>query len=291
VSDPAGAQPAAGLFRFVQFEFPWLLGPADGRYVLRDAGDDAALRIVVLKELGAPEMRLVPRRRRRARAVEPEPAPAAVRTTRATIIRGVPVGEAEAAEWLKDAGERVPEELAVLRRVVHLHRLSAADHGVREPALDQALAVRVGYGSGDEVADGRWTEAVEPGEPRERVKREAALRPQERLAALLGGRDAALACEELALRARADLDGGRLREAALQLAPALDAAIAELEAWRDRRDLGERLAELREARPAVQRAAEAALRGGLDDASADEVERVTGRLEAALRARTAYGID
>ena len=43
-------------------------------------------------------------------------------------------------------------------------------------------------------------------------------RPQERLAALLGGRDAALACEELALRARGDLDHGRAREAALQLA-------------------------------------------------------------------------
>ena len=33
--------------------------------------------------------------------------------------------------------------------------------------------------------------------------------PQERLAALLGGREVALACEELALRARGDLDHGR----------------------------------------------------------------------------------
>lgn len=291
MSDPAGGAPAAELFRFAQFEFPWRLGPADGRYVLRDAGDDAALRIVVLKELGAPEFRLIPRSKRRARSAGPEPPPAAVRTTRATIVRGVPVAGDEAKAWIEHATELVPGELAILRRVVHLHRVAAADHGVREPALDQAIVVRVGYGRGEEVADGRWTEAVEPGEPKQKVKREAALRPQERLAALLGGRDAALACEELVLRARADLDAGRLREAALQLAPALDAAVAELEAWRDRRDLGERLGELREARPAVQRAAEAALRGGLDDATAAEVERVTGRVEAALRARTAYGID
>ena len=57
------------------------------------------------------------------------------------------------------------------------------------------------------------------------------LRPQERLAAILGGRDVALACEELALRARLDADAGRWREAAFQLRVALEAAIAELGPW------------------------------------------------------------
>ena len=84
------------------------------------------------------------------------------------------------------------------------------------------------------------------------------LSPQERLAALLSGRDAALACEELTLRARGDLDHGRAREAALQLAIALDTALAELEAWREQGDMARRLEELDDRRGAVAEAARAA---------------------------------
>ena len=51
---------------------------------------------------------------------------------------------------------------------------------------------------------------------RRKRKRGETLAPQERLAAILGGRDALLAGEELLLRARLDLDAGRTREAALQ---------------------------------------------------------------------------
>ena len=119
--------------------------------------------------------------------------------------------------------------------------------------------------------------------------RAAALRPQERLAALLGARDAPLAAEELALRARVDLDAGRRREAALQLRIALEAGLAELEPWREQ--LADRLAELRDARGAVGAAANAALQGGIDDETAAEVERVLERLEAALRARVALSQD
>jgi hypothetical protein len=161
---------------------------------------------------------------------------------------------------------------------------------VREVARGQALVARVGYGEGEEVAHGRWTEATTFPVPREpRTRRTAALRPQERLAALLSGRDAPLAAEELALRARQDLDTGRRREAALQLRIALEAALAELEPWRER--LGERLAELRDDRGAVGAAANAALQGGIDDPTAAEVERVLARLESALRARISAGLD
>ena len=109
--------------------------------------------------------------------------------------------------------------------------------------------MRIGFGRGEEVADGRWAEAIDARAARAAAPARAALRPQERLAALLGGRDAALACEALVLRARADLDAGRLREAALQLRVAIEAAIAELEAWRERSDLAERLDELRRCAP------------------------------------------
>ena len=59
------------------------------------------------------------------------------------------------------------------------------------------------------------------------------------------GRDAVLACEELTLRARGDLDCGRDREAALQLEAALSAAVAELAGWVTHGDLAARLEELR----------------------------------------------
>jgi hypothetical protein len=179
----------------------------------------------------------------------------------------------------------------VLNRVLHLQRVAAADHATREVSRDQALVVRVGYGEGEQVADGRWAQARELPLPRVRTRREAALRPQERLSALLSSRDAALACEELALRARADVDAGRRREAALQLRAALQAAVAELPPWSERGDLVARIAELEELRPAVDAAADAALRGGVDDEVFARAEHALGRLEAALRARTAAGFD
>ena len=236
--------------------------------------------------LGTIERRLLPARKR-AKKVAPAPEPTPVLTTRATIVRGQPVATADAARAHIARGELVvDEELAILNRVLHLHRVAAADHSVREVARDDALIVRVGFGQGEQVAEGRWTEAVEQGAGHAgRVRRVERLRPQERLAALLGGRDAALASEELTLRARADLDAGRPREAALQLRVALEAAIAELEAWRERADLAERLDELRGERKAVGEAANAALRGGLDEPTIDEVERVLLRVEAAMRAR------
>ena len=242
--------------------------------------------MIVVATLGAPQRRLLARK---GKGVSADPAP--VTTTRVTVVHGQPAGEAAARAWLKDPGRHVAPELAVVNHLLHLHRVATADATVREVRRGQAIAVRVGFGAGEEVADGRWTEAVEPKAERaaRRGGREAALRPQERLAALLGGRDAALACEELLLRARSDLEGGRPREAALQLRVALEAALSELEAWRDRGDLAHRLGELREERGAVGDAANAALRGGLDAQAAATVERVVGRVEAALRSRSASG--
>jgi hypothetical protein len=272
----------AALFGFVQLEFPWALGPPDGRYVLRGHAGEPE-HVLVTATLGAPQRRLLGNRPRPA-GTEPVPVP----TARATLVRAAPFGsDDEAVAWLKAAGEDdIDQAIVVLNRVLHLQRTAAADAFVREVARGQALVARVGYGEGEEVAHGRWTSATTFPTPREtRTRRTAALRPQERLAALLGGRDAPLAAEELALRARQDLTAGRRREAALQLRIALEAGLAELEPWRDQ--LGERLADLRDARGAVGDAANAALQGGVGDETAEDVERVLTRLEAALRARVA----
>jgi hypothetical protein len=208
------------------------------------------------------------------------------------------VDEAEAQQWLSGLDgdgqlAALGEALAVLNQALGWHRLSAADPHVREVGLAGALVARLGYGRGEEVADGRWTQALEvPVATRGRRRRVAALRPQERLAALLGGRDQPLACEELTLRARLDLDAGRAREAALQLRVALEAAIAELDRSPGRAaDMGERVGELRGQRAAVGDAANAALAGDLPPDTVAAVDHALERLEAALRARSAGGFS
>ncbi|HEX5622585.1 MAG TPA: hypothetical protein VFX51_29435, partial [Solirubrobacteraceae bacterium] len=203
-----------------------------------------------------------------------------------SVIGAEPLADPEG--WLAQAGEEtVANALPVLEAALHAHRVATADPHRGEPAPRRPLAVRVGYGTGEEVADGRWTEARELRPPREKVKREAALRPQERFAALLAARDVTLACELLALRARLDLDHGRDREAALQLEAALGAAVSELEGWRELRGMPARLEELRALAPDVAEAAGAARAGALDESGRDVVAAALARLEAALRARTA----
>jgi len=248
--------------------------------------------VLVLETLGAPQRRLL-RGRKPARA-EPEPEAEPVLTTRATLIETTPLPD-EGSSWLADR-ELVPHALdavAILNGVLYAHRIAAADPYAREVDLDQAIVARVGIGTGDDVAYGRWTDARTLPTRRDGgrlPRRSAALRPQERLAAILGGRDVALACEELTLRARSDIDGGRHREAALQLRVALEAAIAELVPWAGTADLARRLEELRDLRPAVGAAANRALEGGLDEATIGEISKALTRIEAALRARTAGGI-
>jgi hypothetical protein len=111
------------------------------------------------------------------------------------------------------------------------------------------------------------------------------LQPQARLAAVLGAREEPLACEELALRARQDLDHGRDREAALQVLVALDAALAELTRDPAAVALADRLSELRGQREDVAAAAQSALTGPLSAAQREAVAFTVQRVESALRAR------
>jgi len=265
----------------VQWEFPGRLGPEPGRYIARRFAGDDVRAVLVIGGLDAPR-----RRRRRARRAEPDPAE--VEVTRATVIDAAPLGELDSADvWLgraigDDAARITGDALAVLNQAIAGHRIAAGLPWAADADPARALVCRVGYGTGEQVADGEWESARElppPAAPRRM------LAPAERVAALLGGREVALACEELALRARGDLTYGREREAALQLSVALEAALAELEGWRAQ--LGERLDELAALRDQVSAAAAEALRGGLEPETTAAVEAALGRLEAALRARAA----
>jgi hypothetical protein len=254
------------------------------------AGEDAS-HVIVLNTLGAPQRRFL--RRGRGRSVSPEPAATSVPVTRATIIDAVALpDEASAGRWLDelDGETLVAGALAALNQIVRAYRIAAGDAGARDAARPQALVIRVGWGAGEEVADGRHRAARELPVPRDQG-RTPALRVQERLGALLTGRDVVLAAEELAQRARTDLSARRLREAALQLRIALEAALAELGPWQDRGDLTRRMDELRAARAEVATVADRALQGGLDPDEEAVVTRVLGRVESALRARIAAGIE
>ncbi|WCB95876.1 hypothetical protein DSM104299_04627 [Baekduia alba] len=272
-----------------------MLGPADGRYVLRGHAGEPEF-VLVLETIGAP-----PRRRRRSRfgrsagRAEPSPAISSVPVTVATLVGAAPIGDPDtAAAWLAstDLQAEVARAVDVLNGVLHAQRVVRADPFVREVAAEQALAIRVGIGRGDDVAHGHWEDALLVDPPALAVQRRVhALRPQERFAALLAGRDVALAAEELTLRARLDLDRGRTREAALQLRVALEAALSELQAWSHHAEMARRLDELRDERGAVAGAANRALEGGLEPAQITDVERAVGRLEAALAARVAGGLE
>jgi hypothetical protein len=211
-----------------------------------------------------------------------------VATCRATVVAvGTPFESPErAAAWLRDAGdEDLDAGLTVLNRALHAYRLVTADTGVNAVGRHGALVARVGYGAGEQVSDGLWTDALELVERTKRQSRAKVLTPQARLAAVLSGREPSLACEELILRARLDIDHERVREAALQVLVALDAALAEIatDAFAER--FYNRLTDLSERRDAIADAAQAALTGPLDAEHRDNVVATLIRLESILRAR------
>jgi hypothetical protein len=135
---------------------------------------------------------------------------------------------------------------------------------------------------------GRFRDArqidVAPRESR-RQRREEELRPQERVAAMLGGRESGDACETLLLRARADLDAGRDREAALQLRVGLEALLVELKGALADPGHGEDMGALAERRSEVGEAANTALAGELSDRQRDQVEELLKISERVLRRR------
>jgi hypothetical protein len=275
-------------FPFVQFEFGFVLGPADGRYLLRSRAEGPPRRVIVLATLGAPQRRLLRGRRGDdVTAAEPEPVP----TTRATLVRAEAFDSVEEAErWLgevRDSRDRAEAELEDAARdlnaVMHAYRLASADPYGPAVSPADALVVRLGYGDGQRVSDGHFAAAWEPPRPRGRRRRRRRMTtPDERFARLVGAREHALAAEDLVLRARADADGGRPREAALQTRIALECLVAELADEPDA-ETGRRRAELEDARGAIGEAANAALAGDPSDELQERVAEVIARMEAALR--------
>ena len=281
------------LFGFVQLDFAGPLPLADGRYL---ADGEEGESVLVAKTLGAPPPPR--RRRRRAREVGGDEQPSPLSLTRITSIRAFAPAEDEdeVRDWLERtlADEEATDAaldvaMTLLNRALYAQAVAAADPLQSQMAAERATAVRIGYGSGDQVAAGEFAVAHEvdaraSGTPR-RLQREQDLRPQERMAAVLRGRESLDACEPLLLRARADLDAGRSREAALQLRVGLEALLAELEGGVDDPDHDEDMAALRERRGEAGDAANEALRGKLSAKASEQVAELLAISERVLRRR------
>ena len=268
-------------FPFVQVELAGPVGLDDARYIARDPEQ----RVLVVRTANPPPPPRRRIRRREPRPVAPKAERVALPASTLTVIRPLSLGaEDTAREWLdrlradpEAATGEVASAVALINAALAAQRAASLDPHLADVSAEHAHVVRIGYGTGERVADGRWERAVEI--PRgERRRRAEALRPQETIAAVLAGREAVPPSVPLLLRARADSDAGRGGEAALQLHLGLEALLAELDreplaaaaepaggssaerADRHRRDV----AELEARRPPAREAADRALEGVVD---------------------------
>ena len=174
-------------FRFVQWEFAGRLGPPPGRYVVRRYAGDDVREVVVVTQAAAPR-RLARREPPGTVARDARDRDRRLRRRRAGGLGRARRGDARALSL------RPPRRRRRSRRA----RTRAARRG-RAHGDGRRRAARRGR-------LGRRTRAPAPEPPT--PPRRSKHRPAERLAALMSGRDAVLACEELTLRARGDLRHG-----------------------------------------------------------------------------------
>lgn len=244
--------------------------------------------MVVFAALHAPRASRLRRGRPAALApgdVAPEPVP----ITRITVIAAAAFAdEQQARVWLAGCGGRGDEAdeqirwaIDHLNVVVAAYRVAAWDPHARDVSGDQALRVRLGYGSGSELVNGAWNEALLMPSDRggSRVRRRM-LSPEEQLAGILTGRrPRGFPSEELLLRARLDLDAGRHVEAALQARAAAEALAAELERDDTGGDAGTRHVE------GAGALGRAALSTGLTAEHVGQLQKMVAELERTVRRR------
>jgi hypothetical protein len=196
----------------VQLELAGSIGLPEGRYLVRE---DDAERVLIVQELDAPRPQR--RGRRRARSVAPGD-PEQVPVTRVTVTGGSFDDAESGSAWLKETlrdRERGTKELRdatrIVNRALSALRAEARDPLIQEIGATKALAIRLGHGTGEELAEGRWTEASQVPQPHRGRLHD--VEPQSRVAAVLAGRDEVHPAETLMQRARLDAQQGREAEA------------------------------------------------------------------------------
>lgn len=211
------------LVPFVQLEFAGLTGLPEGRYLARDEDGE---RVLIVQAFGAPKP--PGRLSRRAKQVDPD-SDGSVPVSRVTVALAERFESAsEAQRWLQGVAadpERRAAEVRAATQLVNLAlnalRAAARDPLVQDVGATRALAIRLGFGDGDQLADGRWAEARELPPPRR--GRLDDIDPQARVAAVLAGREQVHPAETLLERARLDIEQERFAEARLGLRAAREA--------------------------------------------------------------------
>jgi hypothetical protein len=197
----------------------------------------ASADVIVMAVVGASAVRRRGLLLRRGPTVTGGEPPADVPLQLATVIRATRSlrdGRAAAA-WLEELRtdpvkeeEFIDDALMVLGRAVRGYRIGAGDPYVTDVTRADARAIRVGYGDGKEVSDGRWHAAYLVLVPHERLSRADRIKPAEIVAGVLNHRAPVFDADELLLRAVLDLDQARPRAAAFQLRAMLDLVGEEL---------------------------------------------------------------
>lgn len=260
--------------------------------MLRDGEEE---RVLVVETRGAPPP---PRRRRRKpRAVESTAEPEPLPLSRVTLVRAFAAFEEDetAERWLERAtsedeaiDDLLVEALTALNQALHAHAVASAEPHPQALTAGHTVSARLGYGSGQQVAVGESAAAREvdvgTGTSRRRQRNDE-LRPQERIAAVLGGRERLDACETLLLRARADLDAGRTREAALQLRVGIEALLVELSDALDDPDHAADMQAIASGRDDAIKLATSALSGDLNSDESTRLADLLSTCERVLRRR------
>jgi hypothetical protein len=285
------------LFGFTQFDFAGPLAVADGRYLVRDGECE---QVLVIETLGAPPP--ARRRRKRPRDAEIGEPPPELPVARATVVLAFNEfkDEQEAETWLsetsasEEAIDRLVEQgIDELNQALHTQSVASGDPYPQTVTPARAVVIRIGFGSGEALADGAFTSAhqVDPGlgPISRRRQRDEELRPQQRLAAVLGDREQLDACETLLLRARADLDADRNREAALQLRVGLEALLIELKGALSDDGHKEDMAILESRRHEAGELANAALRANPTPEQRQTLGELLSTSERVLRRRRVLG--
>jgi hypothetical protein len=188
------------------------------------------------------------RKRRRPRKSNRSDSPTRVQITTVTVIRAYQPFEDEddAKAWLQRLGEDEFTDGLLNEALFTLDRARAADAAASgrpfaaPTEFAGILTARIGYGDGDRISEGRFTEAFDVdarggvgSRRRERLSRTA---PIARIAAIIGEKGRADSCEFLVPRVRADLDTGRIMTAALGIEMACRSTVAELDQVLDEPD-------------------------------------------------------
>ena len=194
-------------------------------------------RVTVLETIG-----ILPPARRNKRKPKPEQereAKVRVPVSKVTVIfADLELGdEVAAGEWLagldpEECDEMLEEAFGSLDRLLATQAAATGQPYVRPWGEADALAARVGFADGDGAYAGELASAlsvdVRGGAAAPRRERLSRAAPSRRVAAILRGRERPRASELLVPRVRADLDAGRVVEAAAAIEAAAALTVAEL---------------------------------------------------------------